>query len=99
MKKLLAIGVIAFAGLGIVVLRGERTAKAQSTGRDILPLQLEEEMPVHGVAGRLGNFTADVKRKRLFVSALGNNTVEAIDTFAGRAIRAIKGPSQHQGSV
>jgi len=99
MKKLLAIGVVIFAGLGIVVLRGEHTAKAQSTGRDILPLQLEEEIPVHGVAGRLDHFTADVKRKRLFVSALGNNTVEVIDTFAGRVIRSIKGLGQPQGPL
>src|SRR6266404_5015679 len=99
MKKLLAIGVITFAGLGIVVLRGEHTAKAQSTGRDILPLQLEEQIPVQGVAGRLDHFTADVKRKRLFVSALGNNTVEVIDTFAGRVIRSIKGLSQPQGPL
>src|SRR5258707_494440 len=99
MKKLLAIGVVTFAGLGIVVLRGERTAKAQSTGRDILPLQLEEQIPVHGVAGSLDNFTGDVKRKRLFVSALGNNTVEVIDTFAGRVIRSIKGLSQPQGPL
>src|SRR5260370_27700720 len=99
MKRLLAIGVITFAGLGTVVLRCEHTAKAQSTGRDILPLILEEELPVHGVAGRLDHFTADVKRKRLFVSALGNNTVEVIDTFAGRVIRSIKGLSQPQGPL
>ena len=99
MKKLLAIGVITFAGLGIFLFRGAQTAKAQSTGRDILPLQLEEEIPVPGVAGRLDHFTADVKRKRLFVSALGNNTVEVIDTFAGRVIRSIKGLSQPQGPL
>src|SRR5258708_4099343 len=99
MKRLLAIGVITFAGLGIVGLRGEHTAKAQSTGRDILPLQLEEQIPVPNVAGRLDHFTADVKRKRLFVSALGNNTVEVIDTFAGRVIRSIKGLSQPQGPL
>jgi YVTN family beta-propeller protein len=99
MKKLMAIGIISIAGLGVLVFRGGRTAKAQSTGRDILPLQLEEEIPVPGVAGRLDHFTADVKRKRLFVSALGNNTVEVIDTFAGKVIRSIKGLSQPQGPL
>jgi DNA-binding beta-propeller fold protein YncE len=99
MKKLLAIGLITLAGLGVFVFHGERTAKAQSSERDILPLQLEEEIPVPGVAGRLDHFTADVKRKRLFVSALGNNTVEVIDTFAGRVIRSIKGLSQPQGPL
>jgi DNA-binding beta-propeller fold protein YncE len=99
MKKFLAIGVIALVGLGVFAFRGGRTAKAQSTGRDILPLQLEEQIPVPNVAGRLDHFTADVKRKRLIVSALGNNTVEVIDTFAGRVIRSIKGLSQPQGPL
>ncbi|HET6931486.1 MAG TPA: YncE family protein [Candidatus Acidoferrum sp.] len=99
MKKLLALSAITLAGLGVLAVRGTHTAKAQSTGRDILPLQLEEEIPVPGVAGRLDHFTADVKRKRLFVSALGNNTVEVIDTFAGRVIRSIKGLSQPQGPL
>src|ERR1700756_5522991 len=99
MKKLLAVSAIALTGLGIFSFRGVHTAKAQSTGRDILPLQLEEEIPVPGVAGRLDHFSADVKRKSLFVSALGNNTVEVIDTFAGRVIRSIKGLSQPQGPL
>ena len=99
MKKLLAVSAITLAGLGMFSFRGAHTAKAQSTGRDILPLQLEEEIPVPGVAGRLDHFTADVKRKRLFVSALGNNTVEIIDTFAGRVIHSIKGLSQPQGPL
>lgn len=99
MKKLLALSAITLMGLGVLVFRAAQAAKAQSTGRDILPLQLEEEIPVPGVAGRLDHFTADVKRKRLFVSALGNNTVEVIDTFAGRVIRSIKGLSQPQGPL
>jgi DNA-binding beta-propeller fold protein YncE len=99
MKKLLAVSAITLAGLGVFAFRSARIAKAQSTGRDILPLQLEEEIPVPGVAGRLDHFTADVKRKRLFVSALGNNTVEVIDTFAGRVIHSIKGLSQPQGPL
>jgi len=99
MKKLLAVSAITLAGLGVFAFRSARIAKAQSTGRDILPLQLEEEIPVPGVPGRLDHFTADIKRKRLFVSALGNNTVEVIDTFAGRVIHSIKGLSQPQGPL
>jgi hypothetical protein len=40
---------------------------------------------------RLDHFTADAKRRRLFASALGNNTVEVIDVFAGRVVHSIKG--------
>jgi YVTN family beta-propeller protein len=67
--------------------------------RDLLPLQLEEQIPVPHVAGRLDHFSADVKRKRLFVSALGNNTVEVIDTFQGKVIHSIPGLSQPQGPL
>jgi DNA-binding beta-propeller fold protein YncE len=67
--------------------------------RDILPLQLEEEIPVPNVAGRLDHFTADIKRRRLIFSALGNNTVEVIDTFEGRLIHTIAGLSEPQGVV
>lgn len=99
MRKLLAVSAITLVAVAALATRGMHTAKAQSTDRDILPLQLEEQIPVPNVAGRLDHFTADVKRKRLFVSALGNNTVEVIDTFAGRVIRSIKGLSQPQGPL
>jgi DNA-binding beta-propeller fold protein YncE len=59
----------------------------------------KEQAPVPGVAGRLDHFTADAKRKRLFVSALGNNTMEAIDVFAGRVVHSIKGLAQPQGPL
>ena len=37
------------------------------TVRRILPLQLEEQIPVPGVSGRLDDFTVDAKRRRLIV--------------------------------
>src|ERR1700738_4307469 len=67
--------------------------------RDLQPLQLEEQIPVPHVAGRLDHFSADVKRKRIFISALGNNTVEVIDTFRGKVIQSIPGLSQPQGPL
>jgi len=73
--------------------------EAQMPARTVLPLQLEEQIPVPGVAGRLDHFTADVKRKRLFVSALGNNTVEVIDVFAGKVMHRIPGLAQPQGPL
>ena len=67
-------------------------AEAQSAARRVLPLQLEEQIPVPGVSGRLDHFTVDAKRKRLIFSALGNNTVEVIDTFAGKVIHTMRVP-------
>jgi len=99
MKKWLVASLAAVAALGVLTMRGTKNALAQTPARDLLPLQLEEQIPVSGVAGRLDHFTADAKRKRLFVSALGNNTVEVIDVFAGRVIHSIKGLAQPQGPL
>jgi DNA-binding beta-propeller fold protein YncE len=99
MKKLLAVSLVAVATLWVLMNRNTRTVVAQSQTREFLPLQLEEQIPVPGVAGRLDHFTADAKRRRLFVSALGNNTLEVIDVFAGRVIHSIKGLAQPQGPL
>src|SRR5438874_12386697 len=99
MKRLLYVGVIALAGLSILTIRHPNSAVAQTQGRERLSLQLEEQIPVPGVAGRLDHFAAVAKRRRLFVSALGNNTLEVIDVFAGRVIHSIKGLAQPQGPL
>src|SRR3984957_11157770 len=99
MRKVLAIGVAALIGFISLASNSARSSTTAQQAREIAPLQLEEQIPVPNVAGRLDHFTADVKRKRLFVSALGNNTVEVIDTFAGRVTRSIKGLSQPQGPL
>jgi DNA-binding beta-propeller fold protein YncE len=84
-----------------VTFRGSNdvVAQSKSTGREVLPLQLEEQIPIPSVAGRLDHFTADAKRKRLFVSALGNNSVEVIDVFAGKVMHSIQGLAQPQGPL
>ena len=50
-----------------------------------------------GVAGRLDHFTTDAKRKRLFVSALGNNTVEIVSLLAGKVVHSLAGSDGPQG--
>src|SRR5579864_3161840 len=99
MKKLFAVSLIALAALCVLMIRGTKTAVAQTQARELLPLQLEEQIPVPGVAGRLDHFSSDAKRRRLFVSALGNNTLEVVDVFAGRVIHSIKGLAQPQGPL
>jgi hypothetical protein len=48
------------------------------------PLQLEKTIELPDVQGRIDHLSIDVKGQRLFVSALGNNTVEIIDLKAGK---------------
>ncbi len=99
MRKLLVVTAAFVAILGVMAGRSIRNATAQSRERELLPLQLEEQIPVPGVSGRLDHFTADAKRKRIFVSALGNNSVEVIDVFAGRVVHSIPGLAQPQGPL
>lgn len=60
------------------------------------PLRLEKKIPLN-VEGRIDHMSADVKGKRLFMSALGNNSVEVIDLAAGKDIRSLKGFHEPQG--
>lgn len=100
MKTILAIGLAGFAAVIFLGMGGAKSAAMQQSASErIFPLQLEEQIPVPHVAGRLDHMTSDVKRKRVFVSALGNNTVEVIDTFAGKVIRSIEGLSEPQGPL
>jgi hypothetical protein len=99
MKKLVVIATVTLVALGTVSYRSSIIVAAQNAARDILPLQLEEQIPVPSVAGRIDHFSADAKRKRLFVSALGNNSLEVIDVFAGRVVHSIKGLAQPQGPL
>src|SRR2546430_8035199 len=45
------------------------------------PLLLVQEIPLPQVEGRIDHFTFDAKRKRVIGAALGNNTVEIVDTL------------------
>lgn len=60
-------------------------------------LQLEKTVELSDVQGRIDHMSVDVKGQRLFVSALGNNTVEVIDFREGKRIKTIGGLKEPQG--
>lgn len=60
-------------------------------------LHLEREIPLPGVEGRIDHLSVDVAGERLFVSALGNGTVEVIDVARGSPVGEIKGLEEPQG--
>jgi DNA-binding beta-propeller fold protein YncE len=61
------------------------------------PLRLVQAIPLPNVAGRIDHFTVDPKRKWVIGSALGNNTVEIVDAFAGRVVKTVSGLDEPQG--
>ncbi len=61
------------------------------------PLRLETTIPLPNVEGRIDHFSVDVSGQRLFVSALGNNTLEVVDLKAGKVAHTIRGVKEPQG--
>jgi DNA-binding beta-propeller fold protein YncE len=62
-------------------------------------LQLKQTIPLPGVEGRIDHFALDSAGDRLFVCALGNNTVEVIDLRKGQRIHSVTGLGAPQGLV
>ena len=68
-----------------------------SRGQNAGSLKLEQKIPLPGVTGRIDHFSADIERKRLFVAALGNGSVEVLDVERGERTSEIKGVKEPQG--
>jgi len=66
-------------------------------GQASQPLRLEKTIELPDVQGRIDHMSVDVKGARLFVSALGNNTVEVIDTKVSQRIKTIGAFQEPQG--
>lgn len=62
-----------------------------------LPLKLVQTIPLAKAEGRIDHMSVDVKGKRLFVAALGNNTLEVVDLAQGKQIRSVAGLHEPQG--
>jgi len=69
-----------------------------ATGIDVAPpLALERTIALPDVRGRIDHLAWDPARRRLFVAALGNGSVEVIDMAAGRPAGHIAGLQEPQG--
>jgi len=60
-------------------------------------LHLEAKIALPGVSGRIDHLTYDTAGHRLFVAALGNNSVEVIDLTNRKRIYSISGLHEPQG--
>jgi YVTN family beta-propeller protein len=81
---LLSLAAVILAG---TILRAETPA----------PLREARVIPLPGVEKRIDHMAVDPAGKRLFVSALGNGTLEVIDLQAGKRVRSIPGLKEPQG--
>src|SRR5258708_5212828 len=84
MLTLLAAGLISFTG-----------CQAQESGKQLLTL--EKEIPLPTVKGRIDHNDNDIKHKKAFIAALGNNTLEIVNLENGKITGSIKGLDEPQG--
>ena len=63
------------------------------------PLKQVATIPLDGVEGRIDHMALDAKTQRLFLAALGNNTVEVLDLASGKRLHTLKGFEEPQGIV
>ena len=93
---LLPLRMIAAALAGAMALAnaaGQASAQSADTG----PLQLEAKIPLGEVRGRIDHMAVDLKRQRLFVAELGNDSVGIVDLPNRKLISRIPGLNEPQG--
>src|SRR5215208_1542139 len=100
MKKLSLVLLIAFAVVGCA---SQTTTPSQSdetspTG-GTSALEQVQAIALPNVSGRIDHMALDAQGGRLFVAALGNNTLEVINLKAGKVTDEIKGLKEPQGVV
>jgi hypothetical protein len=89
MMKLLAVCCIAvFAGFAV-----------QTSAQEKQALKLVQTIPLPGVTGRLDHMGVDLEKKRLFVAAVANNTLEVVDLADGKVIKSIGGLKDTQDAL
>jgi hypothetical protein len=84
--------------LGLVLLAPPSVALALAEAPSpSSPLRLEAKIELPGVCGRIDHMSVDPGKRRLFVAALGNDTVEVVDLAAARRVQTLRGLAEPQG--
>jgi hypothetical protein len=93
---------VAIAGLAALLLSQALAQQSTSpvpskASNQLPPLTLRTRIPLPGVYGRMDHYGWDSKRGFLLVAALGNNTVEIVDSW--RRVHSITGLEHPQAAV
>jgi len=79
--------------VALATTAGQTPAQSADTG----PLQLETKIPLGDVRGRIDHMAVDLKRQRLFVAELANDSLGVIDLANRKLIRTITALKEPQG--
>jgi YVTN family beta-propeller protein len=93
---MLSVRVIA-AVLALTVTPAYMAGLAVAQPAETAPLQLEAKIPLGSVRGRIDHMAVDLKRQRLFVAELGNDSVAVVDLENRKLIQTIAGLKEPQG--
>jgi len=91
--SLRTIGALSAGAVALAITTGQVFAQAADKG----PLQLEARIALGDVRGRIDHMAVDLKRQRLFVAELGNNSVGIIDLPSQKVVRRLPGLKEPQG--
>jgi len=83
--------------VGLLVLAAISNLSAGQAPGNAAAFKLEATISMPDVEGRIDHLSIDVKGMRLFVAALGNNSLEVIDLASNRRIHTIHGLAEPQG--
>jgi DNA-binding beta-propeller fold protein YncE len=62
-------------------------------------MRLLQMIPLPNVSGRIDHLDIDIEGQRLFIAALGNNTLEVLDLNKAQKVHTLSGFSEPQGVV
>jgi hypothetical protein len=80
-----------------IFLIGLTALAVNAHAQDATPLRLVQSIPLANVEGRIDHMAIDIKGQRIFIAALGNNTVEVLDLRASKRTQSISGFHEPQG--
>src|SRR5258708_37305007 len=98
MKKIASIGFFLSLVVPLAACQNNQTSAppaAASGAETAPPLILTASVPLEGVKGRFDHFASG--KGKVYVSGLGNNSVEVIDLFQGTRVHEITGVPNPQG--
>jgi len=71
----------------------------QTWAEEKQPLRLVQTIPLPAVIGRTDHMGVDLERKRLFVTAVTNNTLEVVDLSSGKVVNRLTGLNDTQDAL
>src|ERR1700693_3467220 len=98
MKKPFGFSLLVLLGITLTACQGQQATAppaSQPAAEAAPPMLLTATVPLEGVKGRFDHFATG--KGKVFLSGLGNNSVEIIDLFQGTRVHEITGVPNPQG--